>query len=145
MAGNPCPRDGSSLVPIPGHPGDLACAGCGGMFLVHPATENSLRLSGFPVQGAGARASAAACPGCGKPMAVRNVSGVEVDLCHGCRAIWLDAGERDRLFNHFPQYLKHRPPAPKPSPGKPGNGTDDWWDGLDLVSELLDLLPGIDL
>jgi hypothetical protein len=74
-------------------------------------------------------------------MMLRNVSGVEVDLCHGCRAIWLDAGERQRLFHHFPDYLKHRPPAPKLS----GKGSDllNPLD-LDAVLALLDLLPGID-
>jgi hypothetical protein len=38
------------------------------------------------------------CPACGKSLIVLEHENVELDYCHGCHGIWLDAGELDLLL-----------------------------------------------
>jgi len=37
------------------------------------------------------------CPKCGTPLQEEATEGVTVDICPGCRGIWLDDGELERL------------------------------------------------
>lgn len=37
------------------------------------------------------------CPGCGTPLIVFELSGVEVDYCPACGGVWLDSGELERI------------------------------------------------
>lgn len=37
------------------------------------------------------------CPGCGAPMIVFELHGVEVDYCPACGGTWLDAGELEQI------------------------------------------------
>lgn len=37
------------------------------------------------------------CPGCGAPLIVFELHGIEVDYCQACGGVWLDAGELERI------------------------------------------------
>ncbi len=39
------------------------------------------------------------CPVCGDKLRAIERSGVEVDICPGCKGIWLDRGELDKLIS----------------------------------------------
>ena len=38
------------------------------------------------------------CPKCGLKLFVENYGTVEVDVCGGCKGLWLDANELDRIL-----------------------------------------------
>jgi Zn-finger nucleic acid-binding protein len=39
-----------------------------------------------------------ACPACRAPLAMAERQGIEVDYCPGCRGVWLDRGELDKMI-----------------------------------------------
>jgi Zn-finger nucleic acid-binding protein len=40
------------------------------------------------------------CPKCDEGLFILAFKGVEVDFCHRCRGVWLDAGELEALVTH---------------------------------------------
>ena len=40
------------------------------------------------------------CPKCGQKLFVENYGTVEVDVCGGCRGLWLDANELDAIVEN---------------------------------------------
>lgn len=38
------------------------------------------------------------CPACGTSMKVYEKHGVEIDVCPGCRGVWLDRGELEKIL-----------------------------------------------
>jgi len=40
------------------------------------------------------------CPRCDAALFILEFKGVEVDFCHHCRGLWLDAGELETLLEH---------------------------------------------
>ncbi|MFI5235877.1 MAG: zf-TFIIB domain-containing protein [Gemmatimonadales bacterium] len=40
------------------------------------------------------------CPRCGYDLTTEDYHGVQVDRCHHCGGIWLDAGELDQVARH---------------------------------------------
>jgi uncharacterized protein len=40
------------------------------------------------------------CPKCGQKLIVENYGTVEVDVCGGCRGLWLDANELDAIVEN---------------------------------------------
>lgn len=112
-----CPVDGSALTPMAYEGVTVhACGACGGECvsgseLAHIVTvrealfdaEAMEALSSFtPLAGVPAEAATRAleCPSCGGPMGVMNYSndsGVIVDRCPACSAVWLDRDELEHL------------------------------------------------
>ena len=54
------------------------------------------------------------CPKCQSPMRSYERSGVTVDQCTGCRGVFLDRGELERLVDAEGTYYEPRPPAASP-------------------------------
>jgi Zn-finger nucleic acid-binding protein len=48
------------------------------------------------------------CPNCGQTLQARERLGVEIDGCPGCRGVWLDRGELDKLLERESQYNNRR-------------------------------------
>jgi Zn-finger nucleic acid-binding protein len=38
------------------------------------------------------------CPACRTPLAMAERQGIEIDYCPGCRGVWLDRGELDKII-----------------------------------------------
>ena len=38
------------------------------------------------------------CPSCGKDLIMSERQGIEIDFCLGCRGVWLDRGELDKII-----------------------------------------------
>jgi Zn-finger nucleic acid-binding protein len=38
-----------------------------------------------------------ACPACLTPLSMAERQGIEIDYCPGCRGVWLDRGELDKI------------------------------------------------
>ena len=63
------------------------------------------------------------CPRCDKALFVLEFRGIEVDLCHHCRGLWLDAWEFELLLartgdDPHTSPLKFEPQKSKPSKGE---------------------------
>ena len=57
------------------------------------------------------------CPKCGAEMRAYERNGVTIDQCSGCRGIFLDRGELERLVDaESAFYATPRPAAPQASP-----------------------------
>ena len=54
------------------------------------------------------------CPHCGVPLQLSERQGVEIDYCPGCRGVWLDRGELDKIIDR--SVSQRAPPAPAPAP-----------------------------
>lgn len=102
-----CPLDGAALEPH-AH-GALAfhgCPRCHGLWFTAAAIDGTrhgavpadpfVNLNFAAPEGHVAR-RVRHCPGCGGTLRARQVDGVEVDTCPGCRSVWLDAGELDTV------------------------------------------------
>lgn len=96
---------------------DGRCSSCGGRVLVQAAAERLLRdelgqdiarLQRIAEMFAGERLP---CPACGGQQSPMQLKGVPVDLCLGCGAVWLDAGEDEQLRDRARA-------APRPPPVK---------------------------
>jgi uncharacterized protein len=60
------------------------------------------------------------CPKCQSPMRSYERNGVTIDQCTGCRGVFLDRGELERLVDAESSYYERSsPPPPSPSPGPP--------------------------
>jgi len=46
----------------------------------------------------GQATSVMACPTCRTPLAMAERQGIEIDYCPGCRGVWLDRGELDKII-----------------------------------------------
>ena len=66
------------------------------------------------------------CPKCGSDMRAYERNGVTIDQCTGCRGIFLDRGELEKLTDAEASYYGSRqaPPAPAPAPA-PARYPDD--------------------
>ena len=56
------------------------------------------------------------CPKCESPMRSYERNGVTVDQCTGCRGVFLDRGELERLVDAEGAYYEREAPAAPPSP-----------------------------
>ena len=58
------------------------------------------------------------CPKCGSDMRVYERNGVTIDQCTGCRGIFLDRGELEKLIDAETSFYGSReaPAAPAPAP-----------------------------
>ena len=70
------------------------------------------------------------CPKCGSDMRAYERNGVTVDQCTGCRGIFLDRGELERLTDAEAAYYgsPQQPVAPAPAPA-PARYPDDRYRG----------------
>ncbi len=60
------------------------------------------------------------CPKCGSEMRSYERNGITVDQCTGCRGLFLDRGELERLIDAESQfYERERAPAPAPAAPPP--------------------------
>jgi Zn-finger nucleic acid-binding protein len=64
------------------------------------------------------------CPKCGSDMRAYERNGVTIDQCTGCRGIFLDRGELERLTDAEAAYYGSRQPAAAPAP-PPARYPDD--------------------
>ncbi|MCS6835336.1 MAG: zf-TFIIB domain-containing protein [Anaerolineae bacterium] len=55
------------------------------------------------------------CPNCNIVMRMAVREGVEIDYCPGCRGIWLDKGELDKLMDRAAEAARSSA-APRPAP-----------------------------
>ena len=44
------------------------------------------------------------CPHCESDLRAYDRHGVEIDLCPGCRGVWLDRGELDKIIERAARY-----------------------------------------
>lgn len=58
---------------------------------IPPSTSEETRTSG--------REQPMFCPRCHYQLIERRRNGVQIDVCSGCRGIWLDRGELERLLD----------------------------------------------
>ena len=67
------------------------------------------------------------CPKCGSDMRAYERNGVTIDQCTGCRGIFLDRGELEKLTDAEASYYGSRqaPPAPAPAPAPARYPEDD--------------------
>jgi Zn-finger nucleic acid-binding protein len=56
------------------------------------------------------------CPKCQSPMRSYERNGVTVDQCSGCRGVFLDRGELERLVDAESAYYEARGATPEPPP-----------------------------
>jgi len=55
------------------------------------------------------------CPVCSdQVLTMSERQGVEIDYCPGCRGVWLDRGELDKLIEKSEAAAPPAPPAPSP-------------------------------
>lgn len=106
-----CPLDQQALRAIPhGAATYHACPACHGLWLERLflnnlverrwiATKHNPPAPQDPVE----RAAPLSCPACRKTMLHRKNGRVQIDLCPGCRSIWLDGGEIDLLADALPK------------------------------------------
>lgn len=60
--------------------------------------------------------TALSCPKCGAEMRGYERNGVTIDQCTGCRGIFLDRGELERLVDAESAFYDARPAAPQAPP-----------------------------
>lgn len=57
------------------------------------------------------------CPVCtDKTLVMSERQGIEIDYCPGCRGVWLDRGELDKILERSLQETPPQAPAPAPRP-----------------------------
>ncbi len=44
------------------------------------------------------------CPNCDRELVMSDRNGVEIDYCPGCRGVWLDRGELDKIIERSNQF-----------------------------------------
>jgi Zn-finger nucleic acid-binding protein len=49
------------------------------------------------------------CPNCTAELKVSDRQGVEIDYCPGCRGVWLDRGELDKIIERSSAVLTSQP------------------------------------
>jgi Zn-finger nucleic acid-binding protein len=103
-----CPRDASHLnaaaTAEAGAVANSRCPSCEGLFLRSPEILAALRNSGIDRDKLGGiHPIPPVCPGCGKAMQAWIIANLEIDLCPGCEAAWLDKGELDKVNAYLEQ------------------------------------------
>lgn len=73
------------------------------------------------------------CPVCSdQVLTMSERQGVEIDYCPGCRGVWLDRGELDKLIEKTEAAMPSAPPAPSPrSDDRDARGDDRYARGDD--------------
>ena len=57
------------------------------------------------------------CPTCKTPLTMSERQGIEIDYCAGCRGVWLDRGELDKIIERsVGPVAASAPQAPPPQP-----------------------------
>ncbi len=123
-----CPRCSTAdaevpLVPGAGTLGEAVCPRCGGRVLDEAAVQRVI-IDEHGITRATLRELAGhfgrpnlRCPGCGQRMHPVQLRQVPLDLCTGCGALWLDAGELWRLSEgRWVEVAGPAPPAPESAP-----------------------------
>ncbi len=59
------------------------------------------------------------CPSCGKDLIMSERQGIEIDFCLGCRGVWLDRGELDKIIE------RSSAPPPQSAPTAQSPWDDD--------------------
>ena len=54
------------------------------------------------------------CPKCNTTLSLSERQGVEIDVCPGCRGVWLDRGELDKILDRAVSETSPAAPAPAP-------------------------------
>jgi len=71
------------------------------------------------------------CPKCGSEMRMYERNGVTVDQCTGCRGVFLDRGELERLIDAETSHYGTQPPAPARTDDRPPSNdrshSDDYY------------------
>ena len=119
-----CPRCSTADVEVPladgaGALGEAVCPGCGGRVLDEAAVQRVI-IEEHGIARETLRELAGhfgrpllRCPGCGQRMHPICLRQVPLDLCTGCGAVWLDAGELWRLTEgRWAEVARPAPPAP---------------------------------
>ncbi len=44
------------------------------------------------------------CPRCNTNLVITNTHGIEIDFCPGCRGVWLDRGELEKIIERSAGY-----------------------------------------
>ena len=95
-----CPRDGSILA-FAEEGGLLSnrCPECSGLLLEEEDVAAAMGKRGVPAaeKVESLPTGKVTCPRDGKPMRLLMHEGVEIDLCAECNALWLDAGEIEKI------------------------------------------------
>jgi len=66
------------------------------------------------------------CPVCSdQVLTMSERQGVEIDYCPGCRGVWLDRGELDKLIEKTEAAMPSAPPAPSPRSDDRNQRDDD--------------------
>lgn len=100
-----CPRDDELLEPVAtGNGHGHICVKCRGLLLQKAVFEDRKRITSARVLADLNRvgifvARDLRCPIDGSSMERRKVEGVQIDVCSGCRAVWLDSGELRQLLS----------------------------------------------
>jgi Zn-finger nucleic acid-binding protein len=98
-----CPRDLSLLVTENRQAVNLhACRSCRGLWIslehLHRHFQSGARAVPVKMMSASKGVSLKVwCPQCRAPLVGKMMEGVEVDICHACKGIWLDAGELEAI------------------------------------------------
>ena len=56
------------------------------------------------------------CPTCKTPLTMSERQGIEIDYCQGCRGVWLDRGELDKIIERSAGPAQPQQPVPPPPP-----------------------------
>ena len=51
------------------------------------------------------------CPICRVPLVMSDRQGIEIDYCPGCRGVWLDRGELDKIIERSAPVARPAPTA----------------------------------
>lgn len=117
-----CPRCSTAEEPAPlalgaGALGEAVCGRCGGRLLEEAAVQRVIveehgvsRDTLREMAGHFGRPSLG-CPSCGQRMHPIRVRALSLDLCTGCGAVWLDAGELTRLSEGRWEEIAGPPPV----------------------------------
>lgn len=93
-----CPRDNHTLTSIESGVAGSRCGACEGLFLRSPEIAAAIVATGIDRDKIpGIHSIPPACADCGAAMNVFMLAGLEIDLCHACRTVWLDKGELDKV------------------------------------------------
>lgn len=108
-----CPRDQSTLIPLPGAAQGASCGACGGIHLRSGTVQAALEANGIDLaktRNVYSLPAPPACPSCAAGMKGLVLNGVEVDLCESCHGIWLDKGELEKVDAYLrTDHPRHHP------------------------------------
>ena len=61
------------------------------------------------------------CPNCNETLLMTERNNIEIDYCPGCRGIWLDKGELDKMLEYAEQKFKSSQPEQQQFPQQSNN------------------------